>query len=199
MLLEEIYSADWMARVQAMELDSAQIMADTIAADLQPSSVLDVGCGPFGHANALHGHGCEVVAVDGSSHAESFAAAGVRFVRADLNCPLDLERTFDVVLCLEVAEHLPESAADVLCRSLVCHTGRWLVATAAPPGQRGRHHINLQPLPYWVDKLCALGLRHEPKLVSVWQDLWRQKDVMPYFVSNLMIFCRPDHDTCVPY
>jgi 2-polyprenyl-3-methyl-5-hydroxy-6-metoxy-1,4-benzoquinol methylase len=130
----------------------------------------------------------EVVAVDGSPHAARFASPTVQFIQADLRRPLELQRTFEVVLCLEVLEHIPEEAEDIVCETMARHTGRWLIATAAPPGQKGRQHVNLKPLPYWIEKLSALNLRHEPEMVTRWQSDWRTAGVLYYFVDNLMIF-----------
>lgn len=189
---KDVYTADWLRRVEAMERDSAVTMAHTIAHELCPTSVLDLGAGPCAHANALATYGCEVLAVDGSVHAARFASSTVRFMVADLRRPLDLQRTFDVVLCLEVAEHISEEAEDILCETLVRHTGRWLIATAAPSGQYGRHHVNPKPLTFWIEKLSALGLRHEREMAIRWQGVWRSRNVLSYFVDNLMIFRRPE-------
>jgi len=190
--LEEVYTADWLKRVEAMERGSALTMAHTIAHELRPTSVLDLGAGPCTHANALAACGCEVVAVDGSVHAAGFAAPAVQFILADLTRPLHQQRTFDVVLCLEVAEHIPEEAEDILCETMTRHTERWLIATAAPPGQKGRRHVNLKPLALWIAELSALGLRHEREMVARWQAIWRSANVRSYFVDNLMIFSQSE-------
>ena len=42
-----------------------------------------------------------------------------RFLPHDLTMPIHLERRFDLVLCLEVAEHLPADSAPTLVDSLV--------------------------------------------------------------------------------
>jgi 2-polyprenyl-3-methyl-5-hydroxy-6-metoxy-1,4-benzoquinol methylase len=175
-----------------MERSSARIMADTMIGERQPLSVLDLGAGPCGHANAMAGTEREVVAVDGSVHAESFAGPGVTFRLADLTKPLNLGRCFDLVLCLEVAEHLPESAAEILCANMHRHTGDSLVLTAAPPGQEGRHHINLKPKAYWIDLLIRLGLLYDLETTRRWQGNWRQREVKAYYWQNLMVFTRPE-------
>jgi len=186
--LEDIYTADWFERVERMERHSAVCMADIIFRHLQPGTVLDLGCGPAAHANALAEKGCEVTTVDGVQHAARFVRPPARFVLADLCQPLNLRVKFDAVLCLEVAEHLPESAEDILCQTLARHTGNWLVFTAAPPGQKGRFHINLKPMQHWMSKLSTAGLSHQPEMTADWQKLWRGMAVMDYFIDNLMIF-----------
>lgn len=186
--LEEIYPLDWMRRVKEREHPSAVWMADTVFRHLQPGSVLDLGCGPANHANILAAAGCRVTAVDGVCHAQQFVHPAVKFIQADLCEPLDLNACFDTVLCLEVAEHLPESAEDTLCANMVRHVDRWLVFTAAPPGQEGRHHINLKPLEYWIGKLERLGLTPRRRLAAGWRKDWHGKGVKRYYVDNLMVF-----------
>src|SRR5947208_5328272 len=74
------------------------------ALGLQPGHrVLDVGCGPGRHANALARRGIEVVGIDISQTfvdlATASAPAGASFVRADAR-RLDYDGEFDVALSL---------------------------------------------------------------------------------------------------
>jgi 2-polyprenyl-3-methyl-5-hydroxy-6-metoxy-1,4-benzoquinol methylase len=67
---------------------------------LQPSSVLDAGCGTGRVAIELARHGIEVVGVDADASMIVTAqkrAPGLRWVEADV-ASVDLERTFDVVV-----------------------------------------------------------------------------------------------------
>lgn len=175
-----------------MEYSSALVITETLKKELSPESVLDLGAGPCVFSNLLADSGCEVVGVDAAFCASKFAHSAVRFIQADLTRPLDLGQKFDLVLCLELAEHLPEKAETVLCKTLVRHTGRRLVMTAAPPGQEGRHHINLKPQSFWIRKVSRLGLEHEPKEVTKWRQIWTSLNVLYYYINNLMIFRRPD-------
>ena len=72
------------------------------------------------------------------------------FVPWNLTTPLDLGRTFDLVMSLEVAEHLPQAAAETFVSSLV-GLGPVVLFSAAIPGQQGDHHVNLQWQDWWVE------------------------------------------------
>jgi hypothetical protein len=54
---------------------------------------------------------------------------------------MSLPKTFDLTLCLEVGEHLPQNAANILIESL-CALSEVIVFSAAIPGQGGQRHIN---------------------------------------------------------
>lgn len=72
------------------------------------------------------------------------------FVTQDLSQPIRLNRRFDIIQSLEVAEHLPETAAVGFVKSLTKHSDVVLFSAAAP-GQGGAHHVNEQPYSYWRD------------------------------------------------
>lgn len=66
----------------------------------------------------------------------------------DLRGEFNLGRRFDLVQCLEVAEHLPATSAQALVETLVRH-GDIVLFSAAPKGQGGTGHINEQSYEYW--------------------------------------------------
>lgn len=122
------------------------------------SSVLDLGAGDGYCAHFLADLGAEAHMVEINDSVLPYAFKDVQCRIHDLRYPLDYGRTFDLVMCVEVAEHLPEYAADALCDNIARHVGRLLFFTSAPPGQIGGGHINLQPQLYWMEKFNARGL-----------------------------------------
>jgi hypothetical protein len=66
-----------------------------------------------------------------------------------------------LVICTEVAEHLPANVASQLVSHLVSLSDV-ILFTAATPGQGGRHHLNEQPHSYWVALFAQLGFTRSP-------------------------------------
>ncbi|MFZ1798895.1 MAG: methyltransferase domain-containing protein [Chitinophagaceae bacterium] len=123
-----------------------------------PKSVVDVGCGLGTFLNIFLQNGVEDIAgVDGAWVDKSkLFIPSKYFITADLECPLDFQRKFDLVICLEVAEHLEETFANVLVDNL-CALGDIIIFSSAIKNQGGQNHINEQPFTYWVEKFKQKG------------------------------------------
>ena len=133
------------------------IMADRIVAAYAPRTALDVGCGPAHLSKALAARGVAVTALDGHSRPD-VAGTSVAFHECDLNSSAALERvagkfkaTFDVAICLEVAEHLQPEASDALI-AFLCAQAPVVIFSAGIPGQGGNGHINCQAREAWHDR-----------------------------------------------
>jgi SAM-dependent methyltransferase len=137
---------------------SADHVVRLLAEQLPIRSVLDLGCGRGVWLSIWQRHGADdIQGVDGPYiDPERLHIPKARFLARDLAQPLVLGRQFDLVESLEVAEHLPEWAADQFVDSLVRH-GKLILFSAATPGQGGENHINEQPPEYWQAKFSARG------------------------------------------
>lgn len=100
------------------------------------------------------------------------------------------ERKYDLATSLEVAEHLPESAADTFVANLTNLATQWIVITAAPPGQGGCDHVNEQPKEYWIEKLEARGWvlhhTHSHNVAKSWKSFLTPPKA--YYWNNVMVF-----------
>jgi len=67
-----------------------------------------------------------------------------RIKQADFTIPFERCRAFDVVMCLEVAEHIPTKSEETFLRNVNCSATRGLIMSWAPPGQGGSGHVNLR-------------------------------------------------------
>jgi SAM-dependent methyltransferase len=137
---------------------SAAILVPAVFSWTSPDSVLDVGCGRGFWLQAWQASECSSIrGIDGDYVDRSrlrFPQSEFRAV--DLSRGFDLGRRFDLVQCLEVAEHIAAAAAPDLVDSIARH-GDVVFFSAAPPGQGGTHHVNEQPIEYWRDLFQRCG------------------------------------------
>lgn len=147
--------ADESSRVSAERI--TRILHDV----LEVRSVLDVGCALGTWLAAWRQRGVETLrGVDGPYvDRKKLLIRAEEFSEADLGVSLQLDEQFDLVQSLEVAEHLPERAADSFVQNLVRHSRGVVLFSAAPPGQGGEFHLNEQPYDYWRAKFSSLGYR----------------------------------------
>jgi SAM-dependent methyltransferase len=141
-------------------LRSARLLLPLLHEAFAIDSVLDVGCGAAAWLCAHQEAGVgEVLGIDGDYLDPALLLVDpVCFRAGDITRPLDLGRRFDLVQCLEVAEHVPAQAGPVLVDNLARH-GDHILFSAAVPGQGGKGHINERPLAYWRDLFAARGYR----------------------------------------
>ena len=161
---EQRLSADQAYRTR---LESTKCLLEALTMFGIPKSFVDVGCG-YGHlvkiASALMGaHTERECAGLDISVTDRVLPHQYTLEKYDLTVRLPTKREplkYDMVLCLEVAEHLPASASDTLCdtlRRLTAGDGV-LLFSAAVPDQGGSGHINEQPQEYWIEKLHRTGM-----------------------------------------
>jgi SAM-dependent methyltransferase len=155
-----------------------------------PSSVVDVGCGIGCWSAAFLAHGLEVTGIDGDwVQPDMLQIPAANFTVHDLRQELRLERSFDLAVCIEVAEHLPPSRAVSLVRDLT-RLAPCVLFSAAVPGQGGTDHINEQPLSYWVALFQEQG--YQP-LDCLRPEIWDDDRIGWWFRQNLVFFARPGH------
>ena len=133
-----------------------------------PKSYLDLGSGTGAMVNMARKFGINAYGVDLINGPEG------HFFHHDLAKPLFLEQRFTLITCLEVAEHLSEAAAPILCDTIARHLapGGLVIFSAAVPGQQGEHHVNCQPTTYWRDLLHARGISYRSDYTKDLALLW---------------------------
>ena len=158
---------------------------------IQPTSILDVGCGIGTWLQAFDQFGIkDYMGIDGSYVDRNLLKiSGEHFTPQDLRNPWNLNRKFDLVISLEVAEHLEAEYAEHFVNSLVNH-GDVVVFSAAIPGQSGQNHINEQWLSYWQEKFAQVGyILYD----AIRPRIWTNERVDVWYKQNLVIFCKENH------
>jgi len=151
-------------------------------------SVADVGCGTGSWLRAALLRGIvDVQGFDGVLAPESQLAVDRGLIRTvDLTQPISCDRRFDVAICLEVAEHLEETYAGQLVRTLVGLSDQVLFS-AACPGQPGQHHVNCQWPAYWQFLFNSHGFVCKD---AVRWAIWNMAAVEPWYRQNTFLATR---------
>lgn len=198
--LEEIYTREWFEHDFAPLQPEFNLVADGIVRVLAPRLAIDVGCGPGMLVRALRERGVNTSGFDGSQHALDYAAPEVRpfLFRLDIRdaengVGIVEEQHFipiDLLVCTEVAEHLEEQHAHVLVNLLTRGSPRYVLFTAAPPGQDGHHHVNCQPPAYWTEKFAVRGYPLDEAKTAAIKASWAPLQRLSHMTRNVMVFRR---------
>ena len=167
------------------EAPSAERLAKWISSALPPGTVLDIGCGPGTYVDALRTFGITARGIDIDNR-----VLGKEHLKYQSLFELDDVDQADTVVCLEVAEHIDESAADLVAYQVARCVKKTLIWTAAQPGQGGIGHINCQSKQYWEEKLTEQGLVRNRELETRMLEFVMQGPHMGWFRNNVMLFTR---------
>lgn len=186
--MSHVYEDKYYDYIDAGSIRSAHGIIPVLRRYAQINSVLDVGCGRGAWLNGWKQSGLnDFTGVDGAYvQVEKLPFPPDHFVAVDLVKPFDLKRKFDLVQCLEVAEHLPSSASETLVDSLARH-GDLIFFSAAVPGQGGEFHVNERPIRDWVDLFKARGFAAWDVVRPAVRD---NGSVEPWYRYNSVLFSK---------
>lgn len=140
-----MYDAAWFESLAQYRTFNERALWAILAHLDRPTSYLDVGCGDGWMVRAARRAGCNPsIGIECSQDAKRIAGKWARIVVHDVTKPITLRWQFELVSSIEVAEHLQPEGSEAYIGNLVRHTSKWLVFTAAIPGQGGDGHINCQ-------------------------------------------------------
>jgi Methyltransferase domain len=207
-----VYDDEFFRFILADSRPQAEWLAPKIANEFGVRSVIDLGCASGHWVDAFMRAGADARGIEGSESAKaSLVCAEDRVKFADLRFPLtDAPSHADLVMSIEVAEHIEEKYADTFLANIVRYTPNIILLTAATPGQGGHYHVNEQPQAYWISKMAALGYQFDEakaaiisKFINEGQELENVPEIMkhptakhdgvwfPDWIStNLLVFSR---------
>lgn len=160
--------------------------------------ILDVGCATGLYLKPFRDLGLEVIgveirkdaAVEAGTDIPEHLIIGMDYL--DFKTSL-FDTDADLVICLEVLEHIEESVAEDFVKELCSH-GAPIVFSAAQPGQGGKGHINCQDKSYWIRLFEANGFTVDNNNTQRVIDYMSNGYHMGWLTNNLMIFKKQNTD-----
>jgi SAM-dependent methyltransferase len=182
------YTRAFFERIADGSRASAEAIVPLLVDLVRPLSVVDVGCGVGTWLAVFQGHGArDVLGLDGDYvPRDRLEIPADRFVPVDLRNPLPVDGSFDLAICLEVAEHLPPAAADRIVASLV-RLSDVVLFSAAIPRQPGRGHVNPRWQSWWAERFAAHG--YVP-VDAIRRRVWSDPDVDWWYAQNALLYTR---------
>lgn len=167
--------------------NSAQVILPIINDLFHPKSVIDVGCGS-GQWLKVWKDDLKVDDIKGiegpylKDVPTAIPKENIKF--QDLKSPVQLDRTYDVAMTLEVAEHIPPENAEIFVKSLTS-LSKIVVFSGALTGQGGIYHLNEQLPEYWAKLFQRFDFEAVDYLRPI---IWNDSRVQFWYRQNVLVF-----------
>jgi len=171
-------------------LRDPELLVPEILKMLNPKSVVDIGCGLATFLSIFKRYGVsDILGIDGKWVNKELLFKNINpneFLEQDLEQLFILKKKYDLVLSLEVAEHIHQNYADIFVENLV-NSGEVILFSAAIPNQGGQNHINEQWLSYWEEKFSKFNY----KILDVIRPIiWDNSEIFWWYKQNTVLFVK---------
>jgi SAM-dependent methyltransferase len=149
-------------------------IADHIVRDIGPKTVLDAGCA-FGFlVEILHDRGVDAYGIDISEYA-------IQQIREDMGpyCRVGsvlepLPRTYDLIVCIEVLEHLSPQECDQAIGHF-CQATDDILFSSTPDDYYEATHVNVRPPEYWAGLFARHGFYRDVEFDASFITAWAMR------------------------
>lgn len=132
-----------------------------------PRLTADLGCGPGWYCRILKACGFHIVhGYEGTPDIKKIAVYNDVTV-FDLTKLRTIGIPYDLVICLEVAEHIPEKYEQVFIHNVCNFASKDLIISWAKPGQGGTGHFNEKSKEYVIDEFMKRGFMIHKKATEM--------------------------------
>ena len=131
-------------------------IATSIVTTIQPRSLLDVGCATGMLVEALRNQGVDARGIDVSTWAIEQVPETLRQYCSLGSIAEEIEGRYDLITCIEVAEHLPTFSVDEAIGNLCRHTDAVLFSST-PDDFDEPTHLNVESSGYWSEIFARHG------------------------------------------
>src|SRR5215813_10398939 len=187
---ENLYNSSYFEELSSGSASSAAQILPEVVRLISPKSAVDLGSGTGEWLGELRKLGVtDVMGVDGDwVDRAALKIPTDQFKPFDLRKKLVMNRTFDLAISVETAEHLPPERGEGFVADLVA-LAPVVLFSAAFPGQGGRDHINEQ----WQDYWARLFAKHDYVALDFLRlKFWNDSRIELWYRQNIILYVRRD-------
>lgn len=188
--MTEKYSSGFYDEFKDTAYQSAMIVAPLILEATKAKSVMDIGCGIGAWLKAFQDCGIDdVCGVDGPwVKTEELLIPKDRFIVRELEKSITIDKTADLAISLEVAEHVEKKSADMFVEGLT-RIAPVILFSAAIPMQGGVRHVNEQWPDYWEKKFAERGY---VAVDYMRRKIWADERVSFFYAQNMVVYVKKE-------
>jgi len=163
-----------------------EILANSLVENIKFENVIDVGCAQGFLVEPIYDKGVEIHGIEVSEEVVQFIPPKLRsnIKIADFS---EASGDYDLVSCVEVAEHIKPSRSKELVDKLCDLSRQYIFFTAAPPGQEGHGHINCRTHNYWISSFNSRNFNvHKDKTERIKKDL-QKVETAKWLIDNCFL------------
>jgi hypothetical protein len=187
-MAKNFYDDDFYSEQENLSLKSANEVLNIFFNVYKPKSVIDIGCGLGTWLSVCANKGIEdILGIDGDYvDKKRLYISPKKFISKDITNKIKLDRKFDLLISLEVAEHLQFERAKSFVDDLV-NLSDVIMFSAALPYQGGTNHINENWPQFWSN----LFHDHGYQLVDFFRpNIWDNQNIAFWYRQNTFLFVR---------
>jgi SAM-dependent methyltransferase len=163
-------------------------VAGRIVSDIGPGSVLDAGCAMGFLVEKLRDRGVEAFGVDISEYAIAQAHPDIRPYCWVGSVAAPLPRRYDLIVTIEVLEHIPQDEAERALANFCQYTDD-ILFSSTPLDYKEASHVNVHSPEYWATLFARQGFYRDvdfdAAFISPWATRFRRRnDPAPRLISD---------------
>ena len=160
---------------------------------IQPKSVIDLGCNLGSWLAVFKEYGIDdILGIDGNHLIDrrKLQIPEDKFIISDLKEGFKTNKKYDLVICLELAQHIPKESSDNFIESITNLAPFVLFSAAIPFQGGGKSHVNEKWPGYWIN---FFQKRNYVVIDSLRKRIWENPRVKWWYSQNLLFFARKDY------
>ena len=142
---------------------------------------VDLGCGNGEYTRRLIDAGFDCKGFDGSPLTPEITKGLCSVL--DLSVPVDIG-TYDIVLCLEVGEHIPKQYEQIFLDNIYRCAKKYVILSWGVIGQGGIGHVNCQDNNYVIEEMKKRRFTFDKERSQFLRDY----STFPWFRNTIMFF-----------